>query len=115
VDVEHFGFGIDDSRNDILMAVQLAAIFELRFYEKYYDVTLRIIKLQQNFWTKKLEAESESGKEKLEYYKNEFNDIENYILEKQRWYNKIKKTIWDYIKYSFAIFMLYFMFLLITK
>lgn len=85
----------DDNRGITLLDVQRAAIFELRFYEDYYDVTLRTIRdLKKTF-------------SKSPQLVEELQQTERYILSTRTKYSKVIRFFKRYILYPLVYPILY--------
>ncbi|NMC35479.1 hypothetical protein GYA49_00370 [Candidatus Beckwithbacteria bacterium] len=91
---------------NVMLAIQLAAIYELRFYKKYYDVTLRIMEMQNDAW---------KSSEWISYYKKEFEETKSFILKKQNVCNQKLEFFLSILKYSTFAFLIYFIILVINK
>jgi len=93
-------------KDNVMLSVQQAAIFELRFYKQYFNVSLRIMDKLSDSWKKT---------ELIKYYRKEFEETKAYILDKQNKWNQVKALILDFLKYSIGAFLVYFIILVIKK
>ena len=96
----------DDSSDFPKLDVQLAAIYELRFYEQYYDCSLRIMEHLKKTW---------ENSDNKEYYFKEFEEAKKYILKKQEKMHSFFSTIYPFILYPIIASMVYFIFLLVKE